>query len=434
MDSPFDSYFQDAIRDEDLQRIFWMDSRLEAPHDLPDSEVDLIADYSNPVSLSDETPQTYQAELLSKLDAMIDEPQGRLEMRGSRSAMRPRFTETQSNVLESWINAHSAKAYPVPSEMATLVKRTGLTRRQVSSWFVRRRQHLCRTSCHPMNDASEAEVAHDSRDADGDAAMSSLQVSPPSSEKTPSDNGTSWPLPCDSTLSSPEERDPSVPSFAQYRGTLLEFYLDTISNEIVVEKPDLSEVLEGVQDVVALSKSAKQKQTDKFEDIIDTHALSGIGLAFAGSRSAASGSTSSVASSVASSSVASSRGRRQGRALFERERSLSRHASLSPQVDGAHRCRICEQTFTRRASLKRHQDTVHASSAGWKCEGLVKYDVHGRRFDACPVCGRNANDPRQCPHRMSQCWTRDIALRTFNRRDCLVQHWKGKTHSGFQVL
>ena len=424
MDSPFDSYFEDAIRDEDLQKIFRPSSPTETHRNLPNSGDDLVVGYTNYVTVPEKTSQTHQAELFSTVDDTKHELQGRSETKASGSAKKLRFTRTQNDTLEAWINANIAKPYPAHSQIIRLMKQTGLTDAQVRNWFVRKRQHLFRTASRMTGESIEAVAGNGSHDVDRRTVISSLQMSPsssatsPSSDTSVSDGDTDTLLPCDGSSLSSEEEGSSAPSFEQYQGTFIQFYLQTIPNGLGDEKPNLSGVSGGIQDVEFLLNS-----------IGAWYSPSEVGNSLGTTSHVSPGSISSARSSVASSSIASSRGRRQGRALFSGERSLSRHASISPKVSTAHQCDACGRTFTRRATLKRHQNTVHDASALWVCEGTIKYDGGGWPYLACPCCGGNSFDPDQCPHRMPECWGRDIEQRTFHRRDCLVQHWKGKSHT-----
>ena len=518
MDLSLDSYFLDAIRLKNLQSSFPRDSLLETPQKLQDSEDELMFNYWSSASISDGTPQADLADLLPRVDGTKHEPQGRSGAKVSRSRKTLRFTKTQRTILKTWINAHSTNLYPDHTEEIDLMEKTGLTRRQVRNWFVRRRQHLFRTVYRNIDEVTDARVAGDSDDSYRHAILSSLQVSPPRSEKPLSDAERSSPPPRGGSLASRENQDPCALSFGQYGGSLIEFYLETIADEMGVDKPYLDENFESVQDIEARNQSGNPKQDHTFKHIeypasvpspsppkvihicggnsvcslcennrnldkverIWKCSIRGCedvpGFIYRGqlfqhqrevhmkilnqakeffcphqncyySRSCAafecredlewherlwhSGDAASAAGSYSSggSSVASWRGRRQGRALFESEPSASSRISLAMRGNGAHPCEECGKSFTRPFSLKRHQNTVHAGTGNWICEGTVQYDAYGEQFNACPRCGRDVYDPRQCPHRMPECWKRDIELRTFDRRDCLVQHWEGKSHT-----
>ena len=61
---------------------------------------------------------------------------------------RRRFTTSQNQCLNSWLQSHRQPYYPKPEDKRILAARTGLTERQIQTWFnnERNRKHMqCKT-------------------------------------------------------------------------------------------------------------------------------------------------------------------------------------------------------------------------------------------------------------------------------------------------
>ncbi|MCJ1355603.1 MAG: hypothetical protein MMC33_005595 [Icmadophila ericetorum] len=104
--------------------------------------------------------------------------------------------------------------------------------------------------------------------------------------------------------------------------------------------------------------------------------------------------------------------------------------SLSPRKKTAlYQCTWCCKSFSRKDTWKRHEESEHCPQKEYVCmlDGPV-YSLSGSLALSlcvfCPVI--NPSDEHLQTHNASSCFTKDVAERSFARRDGLVQHVKLK--------
>ncbi|KAE9458622.1 hypothetical protein C3L33_09487, partial [Rhododendron williamsianum] len=96
-------------------------------------------------------------------------------VQGQRQAWRPirGLPETSVTILRSWLFEHFLHPYPNDSEKLMLASQTGLTKNQVSNWFINARVRLWKPMIEDMYKEEFAD--NDSADSDPMLASSSLQ-------------------------------------------------------------------------------------------------------------------------------------------------------------------------------------------------------------------------------------------------------------------
>ncbi|KAE8656422.1 BEL1-like homeodomain protein 11 [Hibiscus syriacus] len=92
---------------------------------------------------------------------------------GQRQAWRPirGLPETSVAILRSWLFEHFLHPYPTDSEKLMLASQTGLTKNQISNWFINARVRLWKPMIEEMY---REEIADSSQDSDSSFANSSI--------------------------------------------------------------------------------------------------------------------------------------------------------------------------------------------------------------------------------------------------------------------
>ncbi|KAK1263926.1 BEL1-like homeodomain protein 1 [Acorus gramineus] len=105
---------------------------------------------------------------------------GMIQHNGAGNAWRPQrgLPERSVSVLRAWLFEHFLHPYPKDSDKHMLAKQTGLTRSQVSNWFINARVRLWKPMVEEMY-AEELKEQEDDNDNDNDSASKSSAPPPP---------------------------------------------------------------------------------------------------------------------------------------------------------------------------------------------------------------------------------------------------------------
>ncbi|KAJ5227856.1 hypothetical protein N7489_008564 [Penicillium chrysogenum] len=145
-------------------------------------------------------------------------------------------------------------------------------------------------------------------------------------------------------------------------------------------------------------------------------------------RSSASSSSASSAHSFGS-NVSGSFGRfyagvptRRRRRRQRKKSPVSRGRTQSPKR--LYQCTFCTDTFKSKHDWVRHEKSLHLSLESWTCAPFgPTYKIEGATPSRCVYC--NIEDPSEThvrDHRFWECQQKPSVLRTFYRKDHLIQH------------
>jgi hypothetical protein len=121
-------------------------------------------------------------------------------------------------------------------------------------------------------------------------------------------------------------------------------------------------------------------------------------------------------------------GPRRGR---KRPRTQSLGSSVpDDSKTGAYGCMKCPQRFTTKYAQKRHSQSIHEPQQIWVCYSnyISRLSGSSERCIWCPQTEENTKPFWLCLHPKlvdTECQQRPLTVRTFYRRDLLLQHFRG---------
>ncbi|KAL5336023.1 hypothetical protein BJX70DRAFT_373905 [Aspergillus crustosus] len=318
------------------------------------------------------------------LDGILDSTPPSLSRRDSPVLDSPRqthqpglITRAATNVLKRWFDNHFDKPYPSKQRKASLAEEAGLTVTQVATWFSNaRRRRKYRYHNGAPNSVSRP-----------------LDISPSSS-------GSSFLSPLERWRNSPPEAEAAS--------------LDAIMSAVVdCEKSGLTP-----------NYNANQQQpqhTPNDSRSIASSNASGSGLSNSSASSAYSHGSHSSNGSFNRFYVAEPQRRRRRRPKSITV--LTKTAGKVAQGPRPYQCTFCTDTFRTKYDWIRHEKTLHLSLESYTCSpsGPTYIDPTGTTH--CVFC--DVIDPSEShieSHSYDRCQEKPGVLRTFYRKDHLVQH------------
>ncbi|KAL4862945.1 hypothetical protein BDV12DRAFT_178114 [Aspergillus spectabilis] len=331
-------------------------------------------------------PQMEDLSTPHNTDGILDSTPSSLPRRDSPALDGQRESQQQSglmtraatNVLKRWFDKHFDNPYPSKQRKSSLAEETGLTVTQVSTWFSNaRRRRKYRYHNGALTGASRP-----------------LEISQPV-------NGNS-------SFLSPLERWRNSPPEAEAAS------LDAIMSAVVnCEKSGLSPNNHGNQ-------QASQYTPNDSRSVASSNA-SGSGLSNSSVSSAHSLGSHSSNGSFNRFYVAETQRRRRRRP--KPTTVLTKTAGKAPQGPRPYQCTFCTDAFRTKYDWARHEKTLHLSLESYTCSpiGPIYLDLDGA--ERCVFC--DLPHPSEChsdSHSYSRCQEKPAVLRTFYRKDHLVQH------------
>lgn len=289
----------------------------------------------------------------------------------SRTVARHPWNST--HILRQWYAANSAWPYPTAEEKDELSRRTGLSIRQVSQWFVNARRR------------NNEQQTHGRSTSRGNSAVLSLPVISDPSRKQ-----------CNN-VTLPDRRRQSFKE----------------GESVTSHTP--------VQEVDEVTSSGHVSQ-----NTVNTITQSG---------------TSNLQSTAfsATSSYASSSFHSPNFANHRKQSLGSRYAEIDRLAENRdsriYQCTFCTDTFKSRYDWTRHEGTLHLPLEQWTClpYGPRRWDF-GNISSKCSLCDEcDPTDTHLDSHRISDCTVKPRSLRTFQRKDHLLQHLR-LTHGVKKVI
>ncbi|KAL2835288.1 hypothetical protein BDW59DRAFT_168523 [Aspergillus cavernicola] len=284
------------------------------------------------------------------------------------------------NVLQRWFDQHSNGPYPTKEDKFALADQSGLTVTQVMTWFANtRRRRKYKSNCHN-------------------------QLLNPLSPRGPID--ISRPLDGKLSLMSPLERWRNSPPEAEAAS------FDAIMGAVIHSK----------------NTSHQTCNFRPFQRPTPNDARS-IGASNA-SASALSNNSVSSASSLGSHSSNGSFGQFYTAEPPQRRRRRRKRAVVFPEKSSKvaskprpYQCTFCTDTFSTKYDWTRHEKTLHLSLESYVCSPNGPIYTDSAETERCVFCGHpHPSDYHVQLHSYSRCQEKPEVLRTFYRKDHLLQH------------
>lgn len=292
------------------------------------------------------------------------------EGESSTSKVGARFSREAVRVLKQWLSAHHQHPYPTDDEKEQLKRQTGLNKTQITNWLANARR---RGKVRAPGSKSPA---------------SSSQAVDIPVRKTPASEH----IPLERWKNSPPESEPaSVSAIAKaVRTTSLKSDGDSLYSFARTEET---------------SSLARASSTSSLE----TSQSSGHSFASAFSRQSRGGSFGTIGKG----------GRRRRRR--QAPRPVDSHSMSAPRQ---FQCTFCVESFRTKHDWQRHEKSLHLSLERWVCSASGGTSMcRDKREMSCVFCGFARPDASHLEmHNYSSCLERELAERTFYRKDHLRQH------------
>ncbi|KAF9630751.1 putative homeobox and c2h2 transcription protein [Lasiodiplodia theobromae] len=306
---------------------------------------------------------------------------GRPELQ-ARQRVRQRISSPAKAILQQWFDDHIEDPYLEREDVSTLSEATGLTPRQVRTFFANAR---ARKLPAPLV-GQQSPPALSSTEAKASGAPSNKPKQPAASK-----------TPC------PRQQSP------------MQRYLSSSPEDEGVSEEALRHAAAASQANTACTGSAPHRNPDALSE--------------AASSNSSSSSRASIDSAV---NRVPRRGRKRHRGSLRR----GTNTVVRERVDQSKifQCTFCNRDFAQKYDWRRHEESVHIPQKEWICmpDGAVRTDAAtGLRF--CVFCEQQnpSNDHLQ-RHNHAPCLAAPQASRTFTRKDKLIQHL-GQVHKQAQM-
>ncbi|KAK4038394.1 homeobox and C2H2 transcription factor [Parachaetomium inaequale] len=286
-----------------------------------------------------------------------------------------RFSRKRAKVLRDWFYQNQRAPYPTDEQKATFAQQTGLTEKQISTWFAnaRRRSRLARRTSRPGNQLFRS--------------------------------GSPMPIARSATLTPMERWQRSPPDQEPVSESAIQRAIAAAGTDEAWNHP---------------SKSAHASPS--------SHHLASSISSFDSEPSQASSESFSLAWSHQSESYLPfplSEG--QPRSRSRRRRPMLRTVA----AENPYQCTFCLESFKKKHDWVRHEKSVHLSLESWVCNMGSAIPDLAAASEALP-CDFCSTSPLTGPHLSSHefdvCADRPLAERSFRRKDHLIQHLRKFHH------
>lgn len=298
-----------------------------------------------------------------------------------KSRKGKRFAPSSAKSLQRWFSSHTHNPYPTEEDKTELQGQTGLTTRQISTWFANaRRRNPSKVSARRSSSTPSSAVS-----ASSSISISIQDVSSRSDDVDPLERWRNSP---------PDQEGASLDAIAQ-----------AVASTGNIQQHGSS--YDGIGNPQLLAMHARSEASS------DSWNYSSSGDS--------SSSVNSFASFGGSGSHQHQRRRKKRRGKFVKPH------SVRPQEKAENRmfqCTFCTETFKSKYDWTRHESTLHLVLEKWTCAPFgPKHRKAGEEVELCVFCDTvNPTDIHLSSHEFASCQNKPISARTFYRKDHLRQH------------
>ncbi|PWY83336.1 homeobox and C2H2 transcription factor [Aspergillus heteromorphus CBS 117.55] len=296
----------------------------------------------------------------------LEHPPGHVE---EDPPQKPRFSRKGAKVLRDWLYRNQHDPYPTDDQKAAFAQQTGLTERQITTWFAnaRRRQKMARRS------SRSGQIVR---------------------------SGSPMPVPRSATLTPMERWQRSPPDQEPVSQSVIQEALATAGTDPAWARPGAYLTASPSADDLASSISS-----------MDSGQSQGSSESFASAWSHQS--EDGLPFPLSDGQRASQPPRRR-----PRRRSVTGHP---------YQCTFCADSFKKKHDWSRHEKSVHLSLESWICNiDPSPLDSADSPCDFCSACP--APRAHMDTHEFDVCADRPQPERSFRRKDHLIQHLRKFHH------
>jgi hypothetical protein len=283
-----------------------------------------------------------------------------------------RFSRKAAKVLRDWFYQNQHDPYPTDEQKAAFAQQTGLSEKQISTWFANARRHsrMARRTSRP-----------------GQVFRS----------------GSPMPITRSAPLTPMERWQRSPPDQEAVSESAIQRAIATAGTDKAWNQPSTS---------ADVSPSSR-------------HLASSISSIDSESSQASSGRSSSAWSHQSESSLPFPLSEGQPRFRSRRRRPMLRSAAENP-----FQCTFCLDSFKKKHDWARHEKSVHLSLDSWICNlGSAILDLAGSEALPCGFCSAAPLTASHfSDHEFDVCADRPLPERSFRRKDHLIQHLRKFHH------
>ncbi|KAK4044668.1 homeobox and C2H2 transcription factor [Parachaetomium inaequale] len=286
------------------------------------------------------------------------------------------FSRKGAKVLRDWFDRNQHDPYPTDGQKAAFVQQTGLTEKQISTWFAnaRRRRRMAQRTSRPAQVCRSGSPMPIARSA----ALTPIER---------------W-------QRSPPDQEPASESAIQQAiaaaGTDAAWNCSSTS----ADASSASHWIASSSSISSIDSGLSHDSSESFSSTWSHQSESYLPFPLSDGR----------------------RPRSQSR----RRRPTHRSAAGNP-----YQCTFCVDSFKKKHDWVRHEKSVHLSLESWICSvappGVL--DLAGSDASPCDFCSASAlTESHFSTHEFDVCTDRPLAERSFRRKDHLVQHFRKFHH------
>ncbi|KAK7712066.1 homeodomain mating type protein alpha2 [Botryosphaeria dothidea] len=333
-----------------------------------------------------------------------------------KQRMRQRISSPAKAILQQWFDDHIEDPYLEKEDVSTLSEATGLTPRQVRTFFANARARKLPGPAVPSSQ-QQSPPAFSSVDSgrDGGGGGSNSKISRTPSYRPKQRHGSSGP--------SSVKPDPGAQLRAPYprQQSPLQRYLSSSPEDEGVSEEALQH---------AAASYAPQQSSAQVAASMNPYgnsALTARNPPDTFSEAASSNSSNSSRASIDSAvNRVPRRGRKRHRGSIRRSNNTT--AIVREHADPAkiYQCTFCTRDFAQKYDWRRHEESVHIPQREWTCMpdgAAVRVVDAATGLRACVFCEHpNPSRDHLARHNHAPCLAAPRAARTFTRKDKLIQH------------
>uniref|UniRef100_A0A8H7TVW4 Homeobox domain-containing protein n=1 Tax=Bionectria ochroleuca TaxID=29856 RepID=A0A8H7TVW4_BIOOC len=297
-----------------------------------------------------------------------------------------RFSAMSVKALRNWMSDHLDNPYPGSQDLRRLQSQTGLTKRQISTWFANARK---RTRFQP----AQAPLPNT------EERIGSLTI--PRHPRAPTPAPFEHMNPLQRWEHSPPEVEPAdVSSIARAVRESFGLYSTSIKS----------------------SGSFLSGEDESVRSFDHGSSIGGSANSRSSQGSVISGSSRGSLGSSLNSPVGASRRRRRRKRQDALQ--MEGHRTVLVPSRNMFACTFCTDSFKTKYDWRRHEKSMHISLDSWVCSPAGPVAIRpGQVVASCVYCGLESPDEQHLTgHNYAACFGRSSEERTFHRKDHLQQH------------
>ncbi|CAG9936588.1 unnamed protein product [Clonostachys rosea f. rosea IK726] len=297
-----------------------------------------------------------------------------------------RFSAMSVKALRNWMSDHLDNPYPGSQDLRRLQSQTGLTKRQISTWFANARK---RTRFQP----AQAPLPNT------EERIGSLTI--PRRPRAPTPAPFEHMNPLQRWEHSPPEAEPAdVSSIARAVRESFGLYSTSIKS----------------------SGSFLSGEDESVRSFDHGSSIGGSANSRSSQGSVISGSSRGSLGSSLNSPVGASRRRRRRKRQDALQ--MEGHRTVLVPSRNMFACTFCTDSFKTKYDWRRHEKSMHISLDSWVCSPAGPVAIRpGQVVASCVYCGLESPDEQHLTgHNYAACFGRSSEERTFHRKDHLQQH------------